>query len=291
MIVASTTSNDVRSGPNDKHVTASHGVTARHGTVTVSQHVTERRDVTGYQSRAEQNPLTPTWDAPALKRPFLGIRSASIHGASSMLWISASATSGEWPRMVDHWSLGISLVLRPTAVRQGTQLFDQPGVVRARAKAEGRLRSRVSGAAASRGLVTHVARPGDCAKSDTPSLGHGTESSNPDTALRRERQPLGIDRPDLGMLQDFAKVHEMPLRGGSRGTAGASPDANGRLDNRIPTDSRLSIFPDAGKTGTDGENLSYSTSRERQDCYHVGNERGSVSEHRRLADSRPPAHP
>ena len=118
---------------------------------------------------------------------------------------------------------------------------------------EGRLRSRVSGAAASRGLVTHVARPGDCAKSDTPSLGHGTQSSNPDTALRRERQPLGIDRPDLGMLQDFAKVHEMPLRGGSRGTAGASPDANGRLDNRIPTDSRLSILPDAGKTGTDGE--------------------------------------
>ncbi len=90
------------------------------------------------------------------------------------------------------------------------QLFDQPGVVRSRAKVEGRLRSRVSGAAASRGLVTHVARPGDCAKSDTPSLGHGTQSSNPDTALRRERQPLGIDRPDLGMLQDFAKVHEMP---------------------------------------------------------------------------------
>ncbi len=102
MIVAPTTSNDVRSGPNDKHVTASHGVTTSHGK---SRHVavgTETRDVTGYQSRAEQNPLTPTWDAPALTRPFLGIRSASTHGASSMLWISASATSGEWPRMVGH---------------------------------------------------------------------------------------------------------------------------------------------------------------------------------------------
>ena len=140
------------------------------------------------------------------------------------------STTGLW---ASAWSCG-----RP-AVRQGTQLFDQPGVVRARAKVEGPLRSRVNGAPASRGLVTHVARPGDCAKSDTPSLGHGTQSSNPDTALRRERQPLGIDRPDLGMLQDLAKVHEMPLRGGSRGTAGASPDANGRLDNRIPTDSRL----------------------------------------------------
>ena len=40
--------------------------------------------------------------------------SANIHGVSSMLWISASATSGEWPRMVDHWSLGISLVLWAT---------------------------------------------------------------------------------------------------------------------------------------------------------------------------------
>ena len=98
-------------------------------------------------------------------------------------------------------------------------------------------------------------------------------------------------RPLVFGHQDLAKVHEMPLRGGSRGTAGASPDANGRLDNRIPTDSRLQILPDAGKTGTDGENLSYTTSRERQDCYHVGNERGSVSEQRRLADSRPPAHP
>ena len=64
--------------------------------------------------RAEQNPLTPTWDAPALKRPFLGIRSASIHGVSSMLWISASATSGEWPRMVDHWSLGFRTSQRST---------------------------------------------------------------------------------------------------------------------------------------------------------------------------------
>ncbi len=98
-------------------------------------------------------------------------------------------------------------------------------------------------------------------------------------------------RPLVLGLQDFAKVHEMPLRGGSRGTAGASPDRNGRLDNRIRTDSRLKILPDPGKTVTDGENLSYTPSRERQDCYHVGNERGSVSEQRRLADSRPPAHP
>ena len=73
------------------------------------------------------------------------------------------------------------------------------------------------------------------------------------TVLRRERQPLGIDRPDLGMLQDLAQVHEMPLRGRSRGTAGASPDANGRLDHRIPTDSRLSILPDAGKLGQMGK--------------------------------------
>ncbi len=60
--------------------------------------------------------------------------------------------------MVDHWSSGISLVLWLTkAVRQGTQLFDQPGIVHARAKVEGGLRSRVGGAAASGGLVTHVA--------------------------------------------------------------------------------------------------------------------------------------
>ena len=43
------------------------------------------------------------------------------------------------------------------AVRQGTQLFDQPGIVHARAKVEGRLRSRVGGGAASGGLETHVA--------------------------------------------------------------------------------------------------------------------------------------
>ncbi len=127
MIVAPTTSDDVRSGPNDRHVTASHGVTARHGKSrchstsrhTASHGATARHGKArchglSEQSRAEQNPLTPTWDAPALKRPFLGIRSASIHGGSSLLWISASPTSGEWPRMVDHWSLGISLVLRPT---------------------------------------------------------------------------------------------------------------------------------------------------------------------------------
>ena len=145
MIVAPTTSDDVRSGPNDKHVTASHGVTARHGKSRC--HSTSRKRAMSRAIRAEQNPLTPTWDAPALKQPFLGIRSAPIHAASSMLWMSASATLGEWPRMVDHWSSGISLVLRPTAVRQGTQLFDQPGVVHARAKVEGRLRSRVGGAA------------------------------------------------------------------------------------------------------------------------------------------------
>ena len=191
------------------------------------------------------------------------------------------STTGLW---ASTWSCGRGRTSRDAALRPAGRSTRQGKSGRAVAFACERV-------PASRGLVTHVARPGDCAKSDTPSLGHGTQSSNPDTALRRERQPLGIDRPDLGMLQDLAKVHEMPLRGGSRGTAGASPDANGRLDNRIPTDSRLKILPDAGKTGTDGENLSYSTSRESQDCYHVGNERGSVSEQRRLADSRPPAHP
>ncbi len=40
--------------------------------VTVSQHVTENRDVTGYQSRAEQNPLTPTWDCAGLDTAFPG---------------------------------------------------------------------------------------------------------------------------------------------------------------------------------------------------------------------------
>ena len=55
-----------------------------------------------------------------------------------MLWMSASATSGEWPRMVDHWSLGISLVLWPTRPYvNGTQLFDQPGIVHAKAKRKG----------------------------------------------------------------------------------------------------------------------------------------------------------
>ena len=125
----------------------------------------------------------------------------------------------------------------------------------------------------------------------SPSLGHGTESSNPDTALRRERQPLGIDRPDLGMLQDLAKVHEMPFRGGSRGTAGASPDANGRLDNRIPRDSLLQSSRMREKLGQMGKICDILPVRERKDCYHVGNERGSVSEQRRLADSRPSVHP
>ncbi len=31
-----------------------------------------------------------------------------------MLWINASATSGEWPRMVAHSSLGMSLDFLPT---------------------------------------------------------------------------------------------------------------------------------------------------------------------------------
>ncbi len=197
IIIASTTSNDVRSGPNDRHVTASQ-VSQQSRQVTVSQHVTahgksrchstSRKSAMSRAIRAEQskqqNPLTPTWDAPALKRPFLGIRSASIHGGSSLLWISASATSGEWPRMVDHWSLGISLVLRPTAVCQGTQVFDQPGVVRARAKVEGRLRSRVSGAAASRGLVTHAAHVQAIVQSlAPPRLGQATKQAILGTAL------------------------------------------------------------------------------------------------------------
>ena len=36
------------------------------------------------------------------------------HHVKIMLWISASATSGEWPRMVAHTSLGISLDFLPT---------------------------------------------------------------------------------------------------------------------------------------------------------------------------------
>ena len=94
-----------------RQVTVSQQVTASHGTSQLARKLAMSRAI-----RAEQRtePLYPTWDAPALTRPFLGIRSASIHGASSMLWISASATSGEWPRMVDHWSLGISLVLWAT---------------------------------------------------------------------------------------------------------------------------------------------------------------------------------
>ena len=54
-----------------------------------------------------------------------------------MLWINASATSGEWPRMVAHSSFGMSLHLpADQAVGQGPQLLDQPDIVRARAKVE-----------------------------------------------------------------------------------------------------------------------------------------------------------
>ncbi len=74
-----------------------------------------------------------------------------------MLWISASATSGEWPRMVDHWSLGISLVLWPTRPYVKGRSSSTAGHSTRQGKVEGRLRSRVGGAATSRGIVTHVA--------------------------------------------------------------------------------------------------------------------------------------
>ena len=45
----------------------------------------------------------------------LGVMGTSFHQARIMLWINASATSGEWPRMVAHSSFGNSLVLLPTS--------------------------------------------------------------------------------------------------------------------------------------------------------------------------------
>jgi len=36
-----------------------------------------------------------------------------------------------------------------------------------------------------------------------------------DPSLRREDQPLGIDRPGLGMVKQFAEVQEVLMRGGS----------------------------------------------------------------------------
>ena len=95
MIVAPTTSNDVRSGPNDKHVTASHGVTARHGKSTASQHVTETRDVTGYQSRAEAEPPYPHLGRAALNGLSWGFEVPPFMELEHTL-DSASATSGEW---------------------------------------------------------------------------------------------------------------------------------------------------------------------------------------------------
>ena len=94
-----------------RQVTVSQQVTTSHGT---SQLAREKLRCHGLSEQSRTEPPYPTWGMPALKRPFLGIRGASIHGGSSLLWISASATSGERPRMVDHWSLGISLVLQPT---------------------------------------------------------------------------------------------------------------------------------------------------------------------------------
>jgi hypothetical protein len=48
----------------------------------------------------------------------------------------------------------------------------------------------------------------------------------PDPALRGERQPLGVDRPGLGMLQDFAQVQEVLLRGGSLRVSRLPPFVN-----------------------------------------------------------------
>src|SRR5271157_3203772 len=46
------------------------------------------------------------------------------------------------------------------------------------------------------------------------------------TALRRERQPLGIDRPRLGMVEQLAQVQEVLLRGGSLSSARHPPFVN-----------------------------------------------------------------
>ncbi len=50
---------------------------------------------------------------PSMALAFL-IGRFSFHGVRIMLWINASATSGEWPRMVAHSSFGMSLVFLPT---------------------------------------------------------------------------------------------------------------------------------------------------------------------------------
>ena len=42
-------------------------------------------------------------------------RGVSFHQARIMLWINASATSGECPRIVAHSSFGSSLVILPTS--------------------------------------------------------------------------------------------------------------------------------------------------------------------------------
>ena len=47
-----------------------------------------------------------------------------------------------------------------------------------------------------------------------------------DPALRCERQPLGIDRPGLGMLQDFAEIQEVLLGGGSLRASRLPPFVN-----------------------------------------------------------------
>ncbi len=40
-----------------------------------------------------------------------------LYGVKIMLWINASATSGEWPRMVAHSSSDMSLVFLPTRLQ------------------------------------------------------------------------------------------------------------------------------------------------------------------------------
>ena len=47
--------------------------------------------------------------------PSLCLFGISFHQDKIMLWINASATSGEWPRMAAHSSFGISLVFLPTS--------------------------------------------------------------------------------------------------------------------------------------------------------------------------------
>jgi hypothetical protein len=42
--------------------------------------------------------------------------SVTFHGVKIMLWMNASATSGEWPRQAVHSSLGMSLLFLPTTL-------------------------------------------------------------------------------------------------------------------------------------------------------------------------------